>query len=127
MGKSFTGTWVKDGKVIKVNLFMLLFTEDETHIAYCPALSLSGYGKTEAQAKESFEVVLDEYLRYTTNKNTLADDLVKYGWTIKKSLRKTATPPDFSDLLMRDAEVRNVFDNYAFKKEYKQVEIPAFA
>jgi hypothetical protein len=127
MKKSFIGTWVKDGKVIKVNLFMLIFTEDDNHIVYCPALNLTGYGKTEAHAKESFEVVLDEYLKYTTNKNTLVDDLRKHGWTIKKNLRKPAIPPDFSELLMRDAEVKNVFDNYPFKKEYKQVEIPAFA
>ncbi len=31
------------------------------YVAYSPALDLSGYGKTEEEARDSFNIVLKEY------------------------------------------------------------------
>ena len=58
-------------KSVKVDLQVLIFEEDNIHYAYMPSFDLMGYGDTEENAKESLTVVLDEFLRYTLNKNTL--------------------------------------------------------
>jgi len=43
---------------ITLKLNVILFKKDGIFIANCPALDyLSGYGKTESEAKKSFEVV----------------------------------------------------------------------
>lgn len=114
-------------RMIDVNLSIIIFKEDDTHLVYCPALNLTGYGDSEDQAMKSFEVVLSEYFNYTINKQTLEADLQKMGWNIRKSLRKPATPPDMTYLLKHNEVFRNVFNNYAYRKEDTQVAIPAFA
>ena len=49
---------------ITLKLNVILFKKDGIFIANCPALDLLGYGKTESEAKKSFEVVWDEFLTY---------------------------------------------------------------
>ena len=46
---------------ISSELAIFLFKEDDNFIAYSPALDLFGYGKTEEEARSSFNVVLKEY------------------------------------------------------------------
>jgi len=127
MKNKVSGTWSDGKKFIDVNLQVLIFTEDKNQIVYCPALNLTGYGETESKAEESFKVVLTEYLTYTTNKKTLAEDLKNMGWTIKKNLKKPATPPAMSDLLQHNEDFKNIFDNYDYKKVNTSVSMPAFA
>lgn len=86
---------------ITVNVPVLLFKEGNAHIIYCPALDLSGSGNTESEAKESFVIVVTEFLNYTTHKGTLWTDLKNLGWTIQKNKKKPATPPPMSKLLGR--------------------------
>ena len=55
-----------DGKhKIVTHLFLLEFKEGDNFIIYSPALDLSGYGKSEAEAKKSFNVALEEFSKYT--------------------------------------------------------------
>lgn len=49
-------------------------------IIYSPALDLSGYGNTINEAKESFKIALEEFIRYTLNENTFNDVMKKLGW-----------------------------------------------
>ena len=58
----------------KLSLFS--FIDDGVRIIYSPALDLSGYGKTIAEAKVSFELTLEEFVRYTTNKNSLHNKII---------------------------------------------------
>ena len=67
-----TGSWRSASNIVKVRLPLIMFSEDDTQIIYCPALDLSGYGKTEPEARESFEITFDQFLQYTINKKTLA-------------------------------------------------------
>lgn len=110
-----------------VKLPVLSFKEDNANIIYCPALDLSGSGNTELQAKESFAIVVAEYLHYTTNKGTLLTDLKKLGWTIQKSKKKLASPPTMSELLDNNEEFSRIFDNYPYKKFDTGVSLPAYA
>lgn len=56
-----------------------LFREDDNFIAYSPALDLSGYGKTEEDARNSFNIVLKEYFDYAINEGTLYEDLKSHA------------------------------------------------
>ena len=127
MGNKVFGTWTDGTKMIDVNLQIIIFTEDDTHIIFCPALNLTGYGETEAEAMESFKTVLNEYFTYTNNKKTLVKDLRMMGWEIKKNLKKPATPPAMSQLLNTNDDFKNIFDNYDYKKMNTSVSMPALA
>jgi len=70
-----SGEWKSANSTIELTIPLIVFQQDNTYIAYCPALDLSGYGNTENEAYESFNVVMGEYFLYTTRKKTLADDL----------------------------------------------------
>jgi hypothetical protein len=54
---------------ITVKVPVLSFKEDNAYIIYCPAFDLSGSGYTESEAKESFEIVVSESLKYSIRKN----------------------------------------------------------
>ena len=127
MGNKVSGTWSDGKKMIDVNLQIIIFTEDDTHIIFCPALNLTGYGETEAEAMESFKTVLHEYFTYTNNKDTLAKDLRMMGWEIKKNLKKPATPPAMSQLLNTNDDFKNIFDNYDYKKMNTSISMPVLA
>ena len=64
---------------INSELAIFLFKEDDNFIAYSPALDLSGYGKTEEEARNSFNIVLKEYFDYAINEGTLYKDLKEHG------------------------------------------------
>ena len=66
---------------ISSQLAVFLFKEEDSYIAYSPALDLSGYGKTEEDARNSFNITLKEYFDYCVDKGTLYQDLVNHCWT----------------------------------------------
>ena len=66
-----------------VGLSLVEFEEENVTIVYSPALDLSGYGYSQEEAKQSFSEALNEFLRYTTNKNSLDKVLKDLGWAIK--------------------------------------------
>ena len=90
---------------------LISFFEDNCFITYCPALDLSGYGENETEANKSFEEVLSEYFKYTVNKKTLAEDLKKMGWTIRKNMHKNPIPPTMGKLLETNEDFNRIFNN----------------
>lgn len=122
----FKGRITKGTKTVNVNLDIIEYQEDGTYIAFSPALDLTGYGTTLKEARESWETVLEEYFRYTLNKKTLHQDLVKRGWKVQN--KKTHfTPPTFSWIVQNHKEVKDIYDNHAFRKRSTNVQIPEFA
>lgn len=113
-------------KTVKVNLDIIEYQEDGSYIAFSPALDLVGYGSTIKEARESWQTVLEEYFRYTLNKKTLQKDLINRGW---KMAKKTShfTPPSFSWIVQNHKEVKDIYDNHAFRKRSTNVAIPNFA
>ncbi len=73
---------------LNIGLMIKTFKEDGDFIAYCPSLNLCGQGGTEEKAKKSFEIVLEEFFRYTLNKKTLSTVLEELGWIKKTSVKK---------------------------------------
>ena len=121
------GQWAIGKNMIKCVLPLISFFEDNCFITFCPALDISGYGENETEADNSFEVVLSEYFKYTVNKKTLAEDLEKMGWTIRKSMHKKPIPPTMGKLLETNEDFNRIFNNNDFRKTNRTINIPSFA
>jgi gamma-glutamylcysteine synthetase len=109
---------------IETRLSIILFQENEHYIAYAPALDLSGYGYSEEEAHRSFGVALEEFLRYTSNKKTIANELTRLGWKVKA---KKMQAPNWSDLIVKNNYIADIMEHKQFKKIDRSVSIPAFA
>ena len=65
------------------NLGVYIFKEGDVYISYCPALDISGYGKDEEEANNSFGEVMRQHVMYCVENGTLAEDLHNHGWESK--------------------------------------------
>ncbi len=117
------GKWNRSKQVVNYRVPLIIFEEDNYVIVHCPALDLSGYGKSEESAKESFQIVLAEYLQYTTNKGTLGKDLESLGWKIHK---KTYSPPSFQQSLDYNENFSNIFNTMELRKTNAEIALPAY-
>lgn len=120
-----SGTVRTSGKKVNVRLDIIRFEDSGCQIVYCPALDLSGYGKTDSEAEDSFKITLEEFFRYTINKNTLRKELTRLGWVVKDNPRKRMTPPDMSALLSSNRQFRSIFNKRAFVKSAETFSLPA--
>lgn len=113
----------RDGRNwINVKLSLIEFEEDGLHFVYSPALDLTGYGKTEEEAKESYNLAMEEFLKYTNNKETVFKELERLGWTISK--RKKIIAPSLSTLLKSRSYLEEIFTERDFRKTDETVAIP---
>jgi hypothetical protein len=118
------GNWVSGSKHITIDLAIISFDEDDSTIIYCPALDVSGYGKTEKEALESFHIGLGEFFLYTTRKKTFVSELTRMGWKVKKSSHKPMHPPELSKLLETNDNFNRIFNQHAFRKFNQAIEMP---
>lgn len=120
---SVSGTWKSDKDNISVNLAVILFEEDGSKIMYCPALDVSGYGKTEEEAQQSFNIALGEFFLYTTRKKTFISEMERLGWTIR-SKHKSLQPPSMSELLNNNDNFSRIFNSFPFRKIDQSISLP---
>ena len=113
-------------KSVKVDQQVLIFEEDNIHYAYMPSFDLMGYGDTEENAKESLTVVLDEFLRYTLNKNTLFIEMQRLGWKIR-SKQKPMYAPQMSEMINTNEQLKDIVNSKQYTSSNYQVNIPALA
>lgn len=111
-------------KSVNSQLAVFLFREDENYIAYSPALDLSGYGKSEEEARQSFDIVLKEYFAYALSEGTLYQDLQKHGWNVHND---QITTPCISVLIANSQELSDILEQKDFKKYNEPIQLPAFA
>ncbi len=121
-----SGKFEFGNKFIAINLKVVFFKEDNIFYAYLPTLDLTGYGNTGAEAKKSLKVVLDEFLRYTLNKNTFFPELKRLGWNIKNK-KTLMTPPEMSDLIKRNDQLKDIINHKQYSTSDYPVQLPAFA
>jgi hypothetical protein len=113
----------KDGnKSVKLSVSIFLWEEDAIHYVYSPALDLTGYGESVAEAKESFEVVLDEFVVYTNNKKTIFKELEKLGWAVNKRKKKVISP-DFEELLTDNKHFNDLYKTKHLTRESSNVNL----
>lgn len=113
-------------KNVKINVQVIFFNEDNNHFAYIPSFDLTGYGTTDKAAMDSLAVTLDEFLRYTINKNTLFIELKRLGWKIR-SKKKPMVAPQMSDLINTSEQLREIVNYKNYTTSEFPVNVPAFA
>lgn len=126
----FEGKYSSNTGIVEVKLLLFHFKdENKVHFIYSPNLDLTGYGSTESAAKESFEIVLSDFIDYTIKKKTLSKVLQDLGWEIKGSEKrpKKLLAPGMSDVIKNQQYVSEIFDKYRVKSFHQTVEMPCVA
>lgn len=111
---------------VSINTQVFLFEEDNVYFAYNPALDLTGYGNDANEALGSLTVVLDEFLRYTLNKNTFFLELQRLGWKIK-SKKKQMSAPQMSDMINTNDQLKDIVNSKQYTTSNFLINVPAFA
>lgn len=107
----------------QVGLSLVEFNEDDVVIIYSPALDLSGYGHSQEEAKNSFSESLNEFFRYTNNKNTLNSVLKELGWSIKGTKKNPKfNPPLDSDLVTSNSLFNDIVNHKNYRVSRQEVE-----
>lgn len=122
----FGGQWNSAGATVKMDVSVMVFTEDNVNIAYIPVLDLCGYGNTEAEAFASLNTTIGEYLQYAVRKNTLIKDLKAHGWTIKKK-SKPFIAPAITDLINKNEYLHDIVNTKPYRMDHMPINMPAFA
>lgn len=112
---------------LNAKIVLVSFKEDDNFIVYSPHLEVSGYGKTQQEAMDSFNHCLGVFFDYTVNKKTLHEELISLGWqlkkgTIKKPLKINA--PSMSELLKHNTALEDLLNKQNISTIQKEVAIP---
>lgn len=78
---------------IKLQLDVLIIKEEDYIVAYCPALELSSYGKSQSEAKAAFEIEIKIFIDETSKNGNLEKYLLKQGWTLQQIPELDYQPP----------------------------------
>lgn len=110
---------------VKVVLPLISFIEGDVTIIYSAALDLSGYGADEQAARRSFEVALEEFIKYTFNKGTYKKELKRLGWTVRKRKTEITFKPPFLDEQLRDNDyLSDILREKEFHRYNENVSLP---
>ena len=77
------------------------------------------------EASESFHIALDEFLKYTVNKRTLFEGLMRLGWKVRR--KKITKAPSIEDLVSSNEHLAEISKEKDYKKIQDRVTLPAFA
>ena len=78
---------------ITLQLDVLIIKEEDYFVAYCPALELSSYGKSQSEAKAAFKVDIKIFIDETAKNGNLEKYLLKQGWTLQRIPELDYQPP----------------------------------
>lgn len=73
------------GKIKQLQIPVTFFKEGKHVIAYTPALDLSTFGTTLAQAQKRFAEVVEIFFEETIKMGTLEDVLLECGWEKRRN------------------------------------------
>lgn len=112
---------------VKATIVLISFKEADNFIIYSPHLEVTGYGKSEDEAMQSFNHCLGVFLDYTVNKKTLHEELISLGWELKKGTVKNPkkiNAPSWGDLLKNNATLEELLNKQNIRTSHKEVSIP---
>ena len=111
-----------DNTHISVWLDVFSYKDNGVQMMYAPSLDLCGYGATVDDAKQSFEVVVSEYLRFGLENQTLETDLRAHGWKSGSEMQEFESP-DILSLIRRNKQLQKVMRN-DYRKVSKRLSVP---
>lgn len=118
----------KEGSV-KVMLLLFHFEdENKVHFIYSPHLDMTGYGSNMEEAKNSFEIVFEDFVDYTLKKKTLSRVLTGLGWELKGSAKnpKKVLAPSITSVIKDNEYISEIFDKYPVNTYHQEVGLPSF-
>ncbi len=120
----YKGKWTSGtgDDTIETFLSIYLFEEDGLTYAACPTLDITGYGRTEQEAKDSLGVMIEEFFDYTIKKNTFRSELVRLGWSVKK--KKKLIAPAIEEIAKKDRNFANFLNNKNYTVEQSPINMP---
>jgi len=113
-------------KKVVFDLVVLSYLENDLHVIYAPSIDLFGYGKTESEANESFNLALEEFIKYTSNKGTLIKVLTQLGWEVKPR-KLYFKSPALGYMLKENEQFNEIFNQKDFSKFNHRVEVAVSA
>lgn len=78
-----------------IEVELIILKEGKYFVAYCPALELSSYAKSESKALSAFEENLDIFFEETIKKETLEKVLLGLGWILQQKPNANYQPPRY--------------------------------
>lgn len=114
--------YIKIGKnKVQASLEVFFFEEDGLTYALAPSLNLLGCGHTIEEAKESFEIVFEDYLEFGISRKTLEVDLREHGW--EKLSPVQYSTPDAWVIISKNPQLQEIVaGNYT--KESIPISVP---
>ena len=109
----FEGGYENQAGSVKVMLLLFHFEdENKVHFIYSPHLDLTGYGKNKEEAKNSFQIVFEDFVDYTLKKKTLNKVLTGLGWELRGSAQKPKKilAPSITSIIKDNEYVSEIFD-----------------
>lgn len=103
---------------IQIEVPVIFFEEEGIFFANVPSLDITGYGKTEKEASDSLDVMVDEFISYSTKNNTLDAALKELGWKKKTEL------PLLTDQIKHDDHLKNIINNHNIRTDKKHISLP---
>ena len=117
-----------DSGSIEVGLTLFSFKENNVTFIYSPAIDITGYGKNVKEAKLSFELALEEFVRFAIEKGTLQKHLEKMGWKIAKDKDHIEIEqPTIDNLINNNNFLLNLVQEKDFRKYSKNYNLTADA
>jgi len=108
---------------IDANVSVYEFEENGLHVIYSPSLDLYGYGKTVKQAEKSLDVSLNDFINYTSVKNTIFNELKKLGWSMRKSKTRPSIKPPSMEHLMEESDLSRILQLPSYRKTSRELAI----
>lgn len=105
---------------IQIAVPVIFFEEDGVYFANVPPLDLIGYGNSEKEAKHSLDIMIEEFIRYTTENNSLGSELKKLGW-------QKIEYPSLTELIDRNDQLKNIVNNRPIRTDRMNIDMPALA
>ena len=125
----FKGGFENKSGSVKVMLLLFHFEdENKVHFIYSPHLDLTGYGNNMEEAKNSFEIVFEDFVDYTLKKKTLSKVLTGLGWELKGSAKnpRKVLAPSITSVIKNNEYVSEIFDKYPVNTYHQEVGLPSF-
>jgi len=123
MDKRRANAKYSDGRQnVELSVSIFLWEEDSIFYVYSPALDITGYGVSKEEARESFEIILEEFIKYTHNKKTIFKELENLGWAVNKR-KKRVVSPDFEDLLSENEHFRHLYKSKDLVRDSSNVNL----